>query len=296
MVALAHAGPSLDQAASASETDAYQVSVILPVYNEARWICICLRSLQQQTGCTFEIIVVDDGSTDATPALLRQFAAYDSRIRVLHQNHRGPGAARNLAAAAARGTILAFCDGDMAFAPTYLAALIAPILRGEAIGTFSKQEFVANWGNLWARCWNLNEGIASDRRHPDDWPDQHEVFRAVRRDRFIAAQGFTARGAGDDGTLASKLGALAEAAPGAICYHYNPASLGEAFRSARWYGRGRRVPATWRSIVLHTPPVSLKRSLKRALRHRMPAFVLLKLVVDAGILTGLIEKRLTARS
>lgn len=283
--------PMISRATTAADEAEIEVSVILPVYNEARTIATCIRSLQQQRDCTLEIIVVDDGSTDATPELLRRFAATDRRIRVLQQAHSGPGPARNLAAQAARGAILAFCDGDMSFAPTYLAALIAPILGGAAVGTFSKQEFVANWDNVWARCWNLNDGIATDRRHPDDWPDQHEVFRAVRRDLFIYAHGFTAHGAGDDGTLASKLGVLAQAAPGAVCYHYNPASLAEAFRSARWYGRGRRVAATWNNVWLHTPPISLKRSLKRAVRHRLPAFVLLKLVVDAGILTGLIEKR-----
>lgn len=270
----------------------YQVSVILPVYNEEHYIAVCLESLLSQIDCSFEILAIDDGSTDATPQILRQFAARDARLRVLYQDHGGPGAARNLAAAKARGQILAFCDGDMAFAPGYLAALIAPIERGDAVGTFSKEEYVANYANIWARCWNLNDGIATPKRHPDDWPDQHAVFRAVRRDAFLQAQGFTAAGSGDDASLATKLGTLALAAPGALCYHYNPESLGEVFRSARWYGRGRRVPATWRNIWGHSPLMSLKGSLKRAIRHRTPAFVLLKLVADFGTLVGLLEKRL----
>jgi glycosyltransferase involved in cell wall biosynthesis len=276
---------------TACEEQPCQISVILPVYNEARYLQTCVESLLAQVGCTFELLIVDDGSTDATAAIAEHFAEHDPRVRVLYQEHRGPGAARNLAAQAARGAILAFCDGDMAFAPNYLTNLIAPMERG-AVGSFSKEEYVANWHNIWARCWNLNDGIASDRRHPEDWPDQHEVFRAVRRDRFLHAQGFTSAGSGDDSTLAAKLGALAQAAPGAICYHYNPETLGEAFRSARWYGRGRRIPATWRNIWTHTPPVSLKRALRRSLRHRTPAFLMFKCVVDAGILTGLIEKRL----
>jgi glycosyltransferase involved in cell wall biosynthesis len=269
-----------------------QVSAILPVYNEARYIGTCLASLLKQVGCTFEILVVNDGSTDATPAIVRQFAARDRRVVLLRQDHLGPGKARNMAAEHARGAILAFCDADMAFAPDYLATLIAPIEHGEAVGTFSKEEFVANWDNIWARCWNLNDGIATNKRHPEDWPDQHEVFRAVGRNAFLAAQGFSSRGSGDDSTLAAKIGALAQAVPGAVCYHYNPESLGEAFHSARWYARGRRIPATWRNIWTHTPLMSLKSSVKRALAHRMPAFLLFKAVVDTGILVGLIEKRL----
>jgi glycosyltransferase involved in cell wall biosynthesis len=242
--------------------------------------------------CTLEVLVVDDGSTDQTPAIVRRFVARDARVRALRQPHRGAGAARNFAAQAARGNVLAFCDGDMVFLPEYLATLIAPIERGEAVGTFSKEEYVANWDNVWARCWNLNDGITTNRRHPDGWPDRHEVFRAVRRDLFLRARGFESSGSGDNRSLVTRIDALAQAVSGAVCYHYNPETLAEAFRSARWYGRGGRIPATWRNILTHTPPVSLKRSVKRAVRHRLPPFLLLKAVIDVGILTGLIEKRL----
>jgi glycosyltransferase involved in cell wall biosynthesis/GT2 family glycosyltransferase len=268
-----------------------QVSVIVPAYNEQRYIRTCLESLLQQRGCSFEILVVDDGSSDATPTIVQEFERRDSRVRLLRQERAGPGAARNRAAQQARGATLAFCDADMAFAPTYLATLTAPIQRGETIGTFSKEEYVANWDKLWARCWNVNDGIATNRRHRDDCPDQHEVFRAVRRDVFLKVGGFAASGSGDDDTLAAKIGVLAQVAPGALCYHHNPETLREAFSSARWYGRGRRMPATWRNILTHTPPVSIKRSLKRAIRHRLPGFIVLKMVVDLGILVGLLDRR-----
>jgi glycosyltransferase involved in cell wall biosynthesis len=285
------AAASAPQPAPQDETSSHNlISVIIPVYNEERYIGQCIESLLRQIDCEVEILVVDDGSTDRTPAILAEFAARDSRVRVLQQDHGGPGAARNLAAAAARGSILAFADGDMTFAPEYLAKLTAPIRRGEVIGTFSKEEYVANWDNVWARCWNLNDGITTNKRHPDDWPEQHEVFRAVPRAAFLAAQGFTSRGSGDDGTLASKLGALAHAAPGAVCYHYNPEGLLEAFRSARWYGRGRRVPATAYNFLVHTPPVSVARSVKRAWRNRLPHFIVFKIIVDLGTFIGLVEK------
>jgi glycosyltransferase involved in cell wall biosynthesis len=267
------------------------VTVILPVHNEAAHLDACLESLLAQQGVDFAIIVVDDGSIDETPAILRSFQARDPRITVVSQPQSGPGAARNAAVKLATGDILAFCDGDMTFAPGYLAALVAPIVREEAVGTFSKEEYVANWANVWARCWNLNDGITTNKRHPEDWPDQHEVFRAIRRDAFMKANGFTVQGSGDDSTLAKKLEVLAQVAPGAVCYHFNPESLREAFTSARWYGRGRRVPATWHNMLINTPVVSLKRSLKRAIHHRLPAFILFKCVVDAGILVGLLEKR-----
>jgi GT2 family glycosyltransferase len=283
--------PVPETATAPGAGEAIQVSVIMPVYNEDRYITTCIDSLLAQTGVTFEIIVVDDGSTDATPAILRHYANHDSRLRVLQQDHGGPGKARNLAAQEARGTYLAMVDGDMAFAPDYLEKLIAPIQRGVAVGTFSKEEYVANYQNVWARCWNLADGMADNRRHPPDWPDEHDVFRAIGRETFLKAQGFTSAGSGDDATLAKKIGALAHVAPGAICYHFNPETLGEAFASSRWYARGKRVPATLKNFWLHTPIMSIKRSFKRALQHRLPQFIILKLVCDTATLIGLFEKR-----
>lgn len=277
-----------------AETAAHQptVSVILPVFNEERHISLCLRSLLGQVGCSFEILVVDDGSQDRTPEIVRELAARYPQLRLVTQQRQGPGAARNLGARLARGTYLAFCDGDMAFAPSYLAALIAPIERGEAVGTFSKEEYVANWDNVWARCWNLNDGMAHNRRHPDDWPDRQDVFRAIRRDKFLAAHGFSPQGSGDDSSLTEKTGWFALVAPGAVCFHFNPDSLQEAYQQARWYARGRRVPPSWPTILLSLPPVSIARSVRRSITYRLPQFVLLRLVMDLGILTGLFEKKL----
>jgi glycosyltransferase involved in cell wall biosynthesis/GT2 family glycosyltransferase len=294
-VVTARTAPGRQTAVATSVEEPVQVSVIVPAYNEARVVRLCVESLLQQAGCTFEILAVDDGSTDATAMILTALARRDGRVRLLRQEHRGAAAARNRGAQVARGTILAFGDADMVFAPSYLAALTAPIVRGEAVGTFSKEEYVANWESLWARCWNLNEGLTTNRRHPADFPERHTVFRAVRRDAFERVQGFTPAGAGDDTTLAAKIGALAQAAPGAVCYHHNPSTLGEVFRSSRWYGRGMREPATWRNILTHTPPVSIKRSLRRAIGQRAPAFLAFKLVADSGILVGLIEKRFGVR-
>jgi hypothetical protein len=270
---------------------ACRVSVILPVFNEERHLSECLESLLAQVGCDYEIIAVDDGSTDCTPTILRHFAARDGRLRVLRQDHAGPGIARNRASQLARGDILVFCDGDMIFAPTYLAKLVAPIERGETIGTFSREEYVANWDNVWARCWNLNDGLLAPRRHPEDWPDEHEVFRAVQRDVFLQAGGFTPGGAGDDRTLAPKIATLARVAPGAVCYHYNPETLAEVFSSVRWYARGQRIAWSWHNVWVRAPLISLKSGLKRALRQRLPAFIVFKLVSDTGGLIGLLEKR-----
>ena len=85
-----------------------KISVIIPTYNEESVILDCLRSLASQSLKDFEIIVVDDGSTDTTVEKLED-------VMVLHQNHLGAGAARNLGAKQAKGDILVFVDADMTF-------------------------------------------------------------------------------------------------------------------------------------------------------------------------------------
>jgi len=95
------------------------VSVIVPLFNKAPYITRALDSIANQTFKDFEIIVVDDGSTD--DSRVRASAHPDSRIRVLSQTNAGPGAARNRGIAEARGELLAFLDADDEWLPDYLA-------------------------------------------------------------------------------------------------------------------------------------------------------------------------------
>jgi glycosyltransferase involved in cell wall biosynthesis len=85
------------------------ISVIIPVYNGAAFIARAVDSALAQDFSDFEVIVVDDGSTDSTGLILRK---YGDRIRSLWQDNRGPSAARNTAAAIAHGEYLAFLDAD----------------------------------------------------------------------------------------------------------------------------------------------------------------------------------------
>src|SRR3989344_8477717 len=128
-----------------------KVSVIIPVYNEEKVIQYCLESLKNQTFRDMEIIVVDDGSTDRTQELVKG-------VMLLIQDHKGPGEARNFGAKQAKGEILVFVDADMTFDKDFIKELIKPIITEKSKGTFSKDEKVSNWDNIWAKCWNINEG------------------------------------------------------------------------------------------------------------------------------------------
>ncbi|WP_440997948.1 glycosyltransferase family 2 protein [Arhodomonas sp. SL1] len=84
------------------------VSVITPAYNAERYIGACIESVQQQTEVPVEHIVIDDGSTDATPQILERFP----HVRLLRQRNKGAAAARNRGIHAARGTLIKFLDAD----------------------------------------------------------------------------------------------------------------------------------------------------------------------------------------
>ena len=258
------------------------LSVIVPCYNEEHHIGKCLETLSRQSIDAYEIIVIDDGSTDRTREIAGTFD-----VRFLEQSHGGPAAARNRGAREAVGNILVFVDADMFFDRHFLERLTAPIRAGRTIGTFTKEEFVGNGGNTWAVCWNLETVDSPNRRHRADEPDDSVVFRAILRDDFLRAGGFdTAVGYDDDHTLYPKLGAKAQLATGAICYHNNPGTLPEVFQSARWIGRSRRFSEHPERLIKFLPPFTFYFALARAFRHRSAAYVVFKLVHDCGIAAG----------
>ena len=96
------------------------VSVILPAWNVSPYLRQCLDSIVSQTLTNIEIICVDDGSTDGTLDILREYAEKDSRILVIHQENQGAGAARNNAMRYAKGKYLSFLDSDDFFEPDML--------------------------------------------------------------------------------------------------------------------------------------------------------------------------------
>jgi len=96
------------------------VSVIIPAYNASRWIGMTLDSVLAQTISDFEVIVIDDGSTDESPAIIGEFVNRDPRIRLLRIPNSGVGAARNAGIAAASGEFIAPLDADDTWEPEKL--------------------------------------------------------------------------------------------------------------------------------------------------------------------------------
>jgi glycosyltransferase involved in cell wall biosynthesis len=120
---------------SGSSIPAVTFSILMPVYNHAAYVGEAVASVRAQDREDWELIVVDDGSTDGSAGVAEEAAGGDGRIRILRQSNAGPAAARNLAAAEARGAWLAFLDSDDVWYPHALAAY------GEAIAADPAADF-----------------------------------------------------------------------------------------------------------------------------------------------------------
>ncbi|TGA90133.1 bifunctional glycosyltransferase/CDP-glycerol:glycerophosphate glycerophosphotransferase [Streptomyces sp. MZ04] len=104
-----------------------RLAVVVPVYNVEEFLGSCLRSLAEQTMPDFEVVMVNDGSTDGSPRIAREFAARDGRFRLVEQENAGLGAARNAGVREARGTYLAFVDSDDIVPPDAYERMLAAL-------------------------------------------------------------------------------------------------------------------------------------------------------------------------
>ena len=92
-----------------------KISIVVPIFNVEKYLSSCLDCLTKQTMEDVEIICVDDGSTDSSSLILREYANRDSRIKILQQENKGAGAARNYGLSVAQGEYLMFLDSDDLF-------------------------------------------------------------------------------------------------------------------------------------------------------------------------------------
>lgn len=106
-----------------------QISVIVPVYNVEKFLPRCIESVLAQAFTDFELILVDDGSPDNCGAICDEYAAMDSRIRVIHKANGGAASARNCGLDAASGKYIAFVDSDDSVHEKYLSIMHDAMIR-----------------------------------------------------------------------------------------------------------------------------------------------------------------------
>lgn len=108
------------------------VSVIIPVYNAKRYLEKTVESVLNQTFAKFELILVDDGSTDGCSEICDRYTKKDPRVVCLHEKNSGICHARNTGLDMARGKYIAFCDDDDIYLPNYLETAISHMIRERA--------------------------------------------------------------------------------------------------------------------------------------------------------------------
>lgn len=204
-----------------------ETSVIIPAYNEERYIGKALESLNKQTYKNFEIIVVDDGSTDKT----REIVNFYPKVRLIEGEHKGPGFSRNLGAKRAKGIFLVFVDADMAFHKDYLFNLVSPMKKDKKlIGTTHDYEIATNIDNIYSRLWG-------EVRVSKESAGEVKIFRAIRKNEFTKMGGFDSKyGYADDQTFWFKYKIKPFVAKNTTCYHRNPETIQETYKQARWIG------------------------------------------------------------
>ena len=218
-------------------TTAPSASVIVPAYDAAPTIALCIESLKRLNYPDYEIMVIDDGSTDSTASI-----AESAGVQTLRLPHRGLAAARNAGLAAARGRIVAFIDADAEADSDWLYHLAEAITRREAAAA-GGQNFAPKRTSTLAAAIAAAPGQAQEVRLGDQDLAQicgcnMAVDKAKLNNRVLFDCAFTK--AGDDVDFSWRLRdaemTLAYA-PGAIVFHERRTTIGAYLKQQRGYGR-----------------------------------------------------------
>lgn len=134
------------------------LSIIIPVYNVERYLPICIKSLLDQRQILFELILVDDGSTDKSSVICDVFATQDSRIRTFHIKNGGVSKARNYGLDQARGEYILFIDSDDFVSKDYLEVIKMAIKSNTDITIFNYTRWI-NDTQLEVGRFRLTNGI-----------------------------------------------------------------------------------------------------------------------------------------
>ncbi len=125
-----------------------EISVVIPVYNVENYLEESVKSILNQTFLDFEILLIDDGSTDKSGTICDELATSDSRIRVFHKKNGGVSSARNVGLDNALGTFVAFCDPDDFIHPQMFEILHQCAINNNSEGIVCNFEYFSNINDI----------------------------------------------------------------------------------------------------------------------------------------------------
>ena len=217
------------------------ISVIMPCFNAEQFLAEAISSALLQNDGRVELIVIDDGSTDGSRALLKELAAANQgQMQVLHQTNRGPYPARNLGLRRARGAYIAFLDADDYWHPGCLGKLRAAIDEAKADVAY------CGWQNIGASLTGDEPYVPPCYEHGDTvvsflkscpWPIhaalvRHEVIRAVGgfSERYFSSMDY-------DFWLRI------------LAHTRRMTRVAEVLAFYRWHGQGQISSTNWRQVI-----------------------------------------------
>jgi poly-beta-1,6 N-acetyl-D-glucosamine synthase len=228
------------------------VSIVVPAFNEAVGIERCVRSLAASDYPDFEVVVVDDGSSDGTGELVEEIAL--ERVRLVRQANAGKAEALNRGLAAAAHEVIVTVDGDTVFEVDTLRALVQP-LRDPRVGAVSGNTKVGNRGGLLGRWQHIEYvmGFNLDRRLYDVlqcMPTVPGAIGAFRRSALVEVGGVSSATLAEDTDLTIALGRAGWRvvyAERARAWTEAPASLGGLWRQRYRWSFGT-MQAVWKHL------------------------------------------------
>lgn len=172
------------------------ISIVMPVYNSTKQLRHSVASVQEQTDENWELIIVNDGSTDNTPAICEEYAAQDQRIKVFHIQNHGPADARNVGLYYAAGEYIIFLDSDDLLAPHAIKKLreLIQVKEFEIVFYGYRQEFYDgeqkikfDEHRLEAQTFNSNENFKTSYDELDAAGMTHPVWNKMFQTSFLRA-------------------------------------------------------------------------------------------------------------